>query len=109
MIKANYEDSITNLACSIRKYFEIDYKRNKSDDRLYNLVSSTFYANKYGKTIKYGINNNNPYIIPDTPNSIINIVISNTMEYEYIIIAAILKTQQNGFIFRNIATMHSIK
>ena len=39
---------------SASAYFEIDYKRNKSDDRLYNLVSSTFYANKYGKTIKYG-------------------------------------------------------
>jgi len=28
MIKANYEDCITNLACSIRKYFEVEYKHN---------------------------------------------------------------------------------
>lgn len=28
MIKADYQDSITNLACSIRKYFEVDYKHN---------------------------------------------------------------------------------
>ena len=28
MIKADYKDCITNLACSIRKYFEVDYKHN---------------------------------------------------------------------------------
>ena len=35
-------------------YFEVDYKRNKSDARLYNLTSSMFYAKKYAKTEKYG-------------------------------------------------------
>ena len=28
MIKVNYNDCITNLACSIRKYFEVEYKHN---------------------------------------------------------------------------------
>ena len=28
MIMPNYKDSITNLACSIRKYFELDIKHN---------------------------------------------------------------------------------
>ncbi len=28
MIMPDYDDSITNLACSIRKYFELDYKHN---------------------------------------------------------------------------------
>ena len=28
MITADYNDCITNLACSIRKYFELDYKHN---------------------------------------------------------------------------------
>lgn len=36
-------------------YFETDYKRNKSNDRLYNLTASGFYAKKYNKTIKYGL------------------------------------------------------
>ena len=36
-------------------YFETDYKRNKSNDRLYNLTASGFYAKKYSKTIKYGL------------------------------------------------------
>ena len=36
-------------------YFETDYKRNKSNDRLYNLTACGFYAKKYSKTIKYGV------------------------------------------------------
>ena len=28
MIKADYKDCITNLACSVRKYFEVEYKHN---------------------------------------------------------------------------------
>ena len=51
----------------------------------------------------------NPQRIPDTPKSKINTTISNIDEYEYIKIATILKTQQNGFILRKIATMHSTK
>ena len=27
-VKNNYNECITNLACSIRKYFELDYQHN---------------------------------------------------------------------------------
>ena len=30
-LKNNYNECITNLACSIRKYFELDYKHNTID------------------------------------------------------------------------------
>ena len=32
LVMPNYEDSIANLACSIRRYFEIDYKHNTIKD-----------------------------------------------------------------------------
>ena len=32
LVMPNYEDSIVNLACSIRRYFEIDYKHNTIKD-----------------------------------------------------------------------------
>ena len=32
MIKPNYEDSITNLACSIRKYFGLSTRHNGIKD-----------------------------------------------------------------------------
>jgi len=28
-VKNNYNECLTNLACSIRKYFGLDYKHNK--------------------------------------------------------------------------------
>ena len=28
VVKNNYNECLTNLACSIRKYFELDYKHN---------------------------------------------------------------------------------
>ena len=28
IVKNNYNECITNLACSIRKYFKLDYKHN---------------------------------------------------------------------------------
>lgn len=30
-VKNNYNECITNLACSIRKYFELEYKHNTLD------------------------------------------------------------------------------
>ena len=30
-IRNNYNECLTNLACSIRKYFELDYKHNTLD------------------------------------------------------------------------------
>jgi len=35
-------------------YFELDYKRNKSDERLFNLTASMFYAKNYEKAELYG-------------------------------------------------------
>ena len=31
LVKNNYKECLTNLACSIRKYFELDYKHNTLD------------------------------------------------------------------------------
>ena len=31
LVRNNYEECLTNLACSIRKYFELDYKHNTLD------------------------------------------------------------------------------
>ena len=31
IVKNNYNECLTNLACSIRKYFELDYKHNTLD------------------------------------------------------------------------------
>ncbi len=31
LVKNNYNECLTNLACSIRKYFELDYKHNTLD------------------------------------------------------------------------------
>ena len=30
-VRNNYNECLTNLACSIRKYFELDYKHNTID------------------------------------------------------------------------------
>lgn len=31
LVKNNYKECLTNLTCSIRKYFELDYKHNTLD------------------------------------------------------------------------------
>ncbi|HIR74833.1 TPA: hypothetical protein IAB95_04990 [Candidatus Ventrenecus avicola] len=31
LVKNNYNECLTNLACSIRKYFELDYKHDTLD------------------------------------------------------------------------------
>ena len=38
-VRNNYNECLTNLACSIRKYFELDYKHNTIDyiDKILNV------------------------------------------------------------------------
>ena len=84
-IKNNYNECLTNLSCSIRKYFELDYKHNTIDyvDKMLNESKPknivTILCDGMGSNIMDRVLSENDFLIKHRKKSITTVFPATTV------------------------------